>query len=117
MSDNRREEFIKRLSTVGFGARESVQVMLSNVVYDIREQIVHKRIRDDEMDDVIAFHDEAETLWQDAITTDPPIDPHELHDRLVKLLKRCKGPLAQFERKIDHGVRSVAQLIEEHDKG
>lgn len=117
MSENRREEFIKRLSTVGFGARESVQVMLSNVVYDIRQQIVHKRIRDDEMDQVIAFHDEAETLWQDAITTDPPIDPQELHDRLRKLLEQCKGALGQFEAKIDHGVRSVAKLIEQHDKG
>jgi hypothetical protein len=116
MSDNRREEFVKRLSTVGFGARESIQVMLSNVVFDIREQVVHKRFREEEMDEVIAFHDAIEALWQDAIATTPPISPAELYERLGALAKRCVGPLGQFESKMSHGVRGAEQLVKGHEK-
>lgn len=112
----KREDFVKRLSTVGFGARESIQVMLSNVVFDIREQVVHKRFRDEEMDTVIAFHDDTEALWRDAIATTPPISPTELHERLAELAKRCTGPLGQFESKLSHGVRNAAKLVQDHDK-
>lgn len=116
MSDNRREDFVKRLSTVGFGARESIQVMLSNVVFDIREQVVHKRFREDEMDEVISFHDDAEALWRDAIATTPPISPTELFERLSALAKRCVGPLGQFESKLSHGVRGAEQLVQGRDE-
>ena len=116
MSESKREEFMKRLSTVGVGARESIQVMLSNIVYDVREQVLHKRIAESEMDSVIAFHDEAEELWQDAIATDPPIDPAELIARLQKLLAQCSGALGQFERKLEHGLRSAEALAKGREK-
>jgi hypothetical protein len=111
MGESKREEFIKRLSTVGVGARESIQIMLSTIVYDVREQVLHKRIAESEMDTVIAFHDEAEQLWQDAIATDPPIDPAELITRLKALLAQCLGPLGQFERKLEHGLRHAEALV------
>jgi hypothetical protein len=116
MGESKREEFMKRLSTVGVGARESIQVMLSNIVYDIREQVLHKRIAEEEMDAVIAFHDDAEELWQDAIATDPPIDPNDLVTRLKALLAQCTGALGQFERKLDHGLRNAQALAEGRQK-
>jgi len=98
------------------GARESIQVMLSNIVYDVREQVLHKRIAEEEMETVIAFHDEAEELWQDAIATDPPIDPHELVARIKALLQQCTGPLGQFERKLDHGLRNAEALAKGRER-
>ena len=110
MADHTRDEFLKRLSTVGFGARESVQVMLANLVYDIRERVVRKRFRDEEMDEVVAFHDEAEKLWGSVMATDPLLDPDEMVSRLKKLLDACKGPLAQYERKLAHGLQNAKEF-------
>jgi hypothetical protein len=113
MSETRRDQFLKRLSTVGFGARESIQVMLANVVADIRDQVVHKRFHDDEMDEVIAFHDQAEVLWKDAMATDPLLGATDLEKRLRQLLDACRGPLGQFERKIAHGVTTAEKFAKE----
>ncbi len=110
MAENTRDAFLKRLSTVGFGARESVQVMLANLVYDIRERVVRKRFRDEEMDAVIAFHDDAEKLWGEVMATDPLLDPGDMVSRLKKLLEACQGPLAQYERKLAHGLRSAEEF-------
>ena len=110
MAENTRDEFLRRLSTVGFGARESVQVMLANLVYDVRERVVRKRFRDEEMDGVIAFHDEAEKLWGDVMATDPLLDPNEMVTRLKNLLDDCRGPLGQYERKLAHGLHNAEEF-------
>jgi hypothetical protein len=116
MAENTRDDFLKRLSTVGFGARESVQVMLANLVYDVRERVVRKRFRDEEMDQVVAFHDEAEKLWGDVMATDPLLDPDEMVSRLKKLLSDCEGPLAQYERKLAHGVHNAEEFAKSREK-
>ena len=110
MSESHRDQFLKRLSTVGFGARESIQVMLANLVYDVRERVVRKRFEEHEMEDVIKFHDEAEKLWSDVMATDPLLGSVEMTARLKKLLERCQGPLAQYERKLAHGVQTAEEF-------
>ena len=115
MGDSRREEFVKRLSTVGLGTRESIQIMLGGIVFDIRQHTAHKKFSDEEMDAVIAFHDEAEALWQDSIGSNPPLGPQELTTRLRKLLKRCIGPLGEFESKLARGVDHAEQFERETD--
>lgn len=110
MGDSRREEFVKRLSTVGLGVRESIQVMLGAVVSDIREGAARKKYGEDEIDKVIAFHDEAESLWQDAITTNPPMEAGELTARLRRLLEQCVGPLGEFEAKLRRSVEHAEQF-------
>jgi hypothetical protein len=117
MPADRREKFLKRLSTVGFGTRESVQVMLANIINDIRDQVLHKRFHEGEMDAVITFHDEAELLWRDSMATQPPLAPTELSSRLAKLLESATGPLAQFERKLEHGVEQAQKLTKDHGGG
>jgi len=107
MSESHRDQFLKRLSTVGFGARESIQVMLANLVYDVRERVVRKRFEEHEMEGVIKFHDDAEKLWSDVMATDPLLGPAEMAARLKKLLDLCQGPLAQYERKLAHGVQAA----------
>lgn len=114
MSESRREAFLKRLSTVGFGARESIEVMLSDIVHDIREQVIQKRFREEEMDQVAEFHDLAEALWRDVVKTDPPIAAAVLTKRMRELLIACAGPLGQYERRIEHGVRAADEFAKAH---
>jgi len=114
MSDNRREQFIKRLSSVGMGTRESVHVLLGSIVYDVREQVVRKQFKDDEMDAVVAFHDQAEALWRDTLSTDPPLDIEQMVARLTKLRDVCTGPLGQYHAKLERGVRSAEEFRREH---
>lgn len=111
-----REEFIKRLSTVGMGARESIQVMLGAVVYDVREQTMRKEFADNEMDSVIAFHDAAEKLWRDMMATAPPLDGPEMVERLTRLRDACTGPLAQFHRKLERGVEQAKHFLNQREE-
>jgi hypothetical protein len=114
MSDSRRDEFLKRLSTVGMGARESIQVMLGAIVYDVREQTMRKEFADDEMDTVIAFHDQAEQLWRDMMATDPPLSASDMVEGLRQLHAACVGPLAHFERKLARGVEHAKNFAAQH---
>ena len=95
MGESRREAFLKRLSTVGFGAREAIEVMLSDIVHDIREQVVQKRFREEEMEQVAVFHDQAEDLWRDVVKTDPPIAASALTRRMRELLLACVNGIAK----------------------
>lgn len=114
MSESRRDQFIKRLSSVGMGTRESVHVLLGSIVYDVREQVVHKQFKDDEMEAVVAFHDQAEALWRDTLSTDPPLATEQMVARLAKLREVCTGPLGQYHAKLDRGARSAEEFRQEH---
>jgi hypothetical protein len=114
MGSSRQSDFLKRLSTVGFGPREAIEVVLGSIVHDVREQAVHKRFKEDEMETVIRFHDDAEHLWRDSMATDPPIEPAELHSRCQRLLDEAIGPLGQFHSKLERCVRNAQELAEKH---
>lgn len=113
MAGSRREEFVKRLSTVGLGTRESIQVMLGAIVCDIRDAAAQHRYSEDEIDEVIAFHDQAEALWRDAIATNPPLAPQQLTARLRALRAGCTGPLGEFAGKLDRGVEHAERFEQE----
>jgi len=110
MGESRRSEFLERLSTVGFGPREAIEVVLASIVHDVREQVVHKRFEEEEMDAVVKFHDDSEHLWRDSMATDPPIKPGKLKQRLAQLLGEATGPLGQFNTKLERCLRNVEEL-------
>ena len=107
MSEDRRGEFLSRISSVGWGARENVQMLTGAVVTTIREQVADGAFNDDEMAEVVAFHDAAEEFWRAMMATNPPMAPIEMTNGLRVLLERCSGPLAGFqvqvERALDQG--------------
>lgn len=116
MSETRRSDFVRRLSTVGWGARESIQVILGRVVSDVREEIVRKRFDDEALDQVVAFHDAAEKLWQQSIATNPPLAKAQLTRRLRELLEAGRAArLDEFERPLERAVR-IAEEFEQGDK-
>jgi hypothetical protein len=110
MGKDRRSQFHERLSTVGFGPREAIEVILGSIVHDVREQALHNRFEEDEMDSVIAFHDDAEHLWLDTMATDPPLAAEDLSTRLRALLNQCTGALAQFQAKLERSLRNAQEL-------
>jgi hypothetical protein len=116
MSATRRDQFIKRLSSVGMGTRESVHVLLGSIVYDVREHVVRKQFKDEEMDAVVTFHDQAEALWRDTLSTDPPLDAEQMVARLAKLRDACTGPLGLYQGKLERGVRSAEEFQKEHSQ-
>jgi len=117
MGESRRSDFLKRLSTVGFGPREAIEVVLASIVHDVREQAVHKRFEEEEMETVVKFHDDAEHLWRDSMATDPPIEPGELKQRLAQLLSEATGPLGQFNTKLERCLRNVEELEKKKGEG
>jgi hypothetical protein len=114
MSDNRRDQFIARVSTVGWGTRESIQVLLGAVVSDVREGVVRGTYSDAELDVVVDFHDRAEDLWRDTIATNPPIPVDELATRLRDLIRVCNADpaLAEFAQRLERGLRDAEDLNE-----
>ncbi len=117
MTESHRDQFLRRLSSVGMGTRESVHVLLGSIVYDVREQVVRRQFNDDEMETVVAFHDQAEALWRDTLSTDPPLDAEQMVARLTRLRDACAGPLGQYRDKLERGVRSAVEFQQEHAKG
>jgi len=113
VTEEGQSDFRKRISSVGWGTRESIQVLLGRIVSDLREEAVHRKFTDEELRTVVAFHDQAEALWRDSIATNPPLDAHTLVSRLKALLEasRC-DVLGEFERRLDRGVR-LAEAFEE----
>jgi hypothetical protein len=90
--------------------------MLGALVYDVREQTIHKEFTDEEMDAVDAFHDDAERFWRDLMATDPPLDPDQIVAGLRRLRDACTGPLAQFHRKLDRGVERAEQFARQRQE-
>lgn len=93
MGEDLRRKFLKRISTVGWGARESVQTVLGLMVTELRTQIADGGFSDTDLPRAITFHDAAERLWRDSLASDPPIPAPELRTRLDRLAGECSGAL------------------------
>ena len=108
MGRSLRSQFLKRISSVGWGVRESVQTVLGGVVTQLREQVADHSFAEEDLEQVIAFHDEVESLWRDSLATAPTLAVDELGARLDLLLGACIGPL--------RGVRVHLERAREHLK-
>ncbi|MFQ5704706.1 MAG: hypothetical protein ACE5HT_11865 [Gemmatimonadales bacterium] len=116
MSEYRRSDFIKRVSSIGWGTRESIQMLLGGIVSDLREEIIRDQFSDDELGTVVAFHDRAEELWRDAMGTNPPLDAGDMVARLRQLLDACDAPaLAGFESRLRRGLRDAEAFLQSRE--
>ena len=103
-SDGKRDAFLHRISTVGGGVREDVQMMLGSIVCDVRDMVERGVFQEEEMDAVILFHDQTEAFWRRTMATSPPIDPQLMVAGLRKLRTLCTDPLAGFAPRLDQAV-------------
>lgn len=107
MDGSRRDKFLQRISTVGGGAREAIQMMLGSVVYDLRDMVERGVFTDEEMEAVVAFHDHTEEFWRRTMTTAPPMDPMLMVAGLRRLREDCTGPLAGYQVRLDQAVEKA----------
>jgi hypothetical protein len=110
MSDSQRERFLRRLSTVGTGLREDIQLRLGTIVVDLRELVIQGPLPDDEVAAAVALHDRAEALWQATLRSDPPLSPDELVARVQGLRDACDGPVAGFRLRLDDVLEKAETL-------
>ena len=89
------------------GTRESIQALVGGVVNQLRDQIAEGVIPEPETDAAIEFHDRAERLWRDLMSTDPPTSPDEIVTRLYALRMDAKGSLEGFRVQLDEALKKV----------
>ena len=108
--DSKREAFLHRISTVGGGAREDIQMMLGSIVYDVRDMVERGVFQEDEMDSVVVFHDQTEAFWQRSMATTPPMDPQLMVAGLRRLRGMCVDALAGFALRLDQAVERAERF-------
>jgi hypothetical protein len=112
MPDSQRDRFLKRLSTVGAGLRQDIQLELAVIVTDLRELVIEGTLPDEDVGPAVSLHDMAEALWQATLRSNPPLPPDELHARLVELRDGCDGPVAGFRLRLDEVTKKARALGE-----
>jgi hypothetical protein len=115
MTHSQRDRFLKRLSTVGTGLREDIQLKLGTIVVDLRELVIEGTLPDHEVAAAVALHDRAEALWQETLRSNPPLSPDELVARVQELRDACDGPVAGFRLRLDD-VREKAETLRQTKK-
>jgi hypothetical protein len=115
MPDSQRDRFIKRLSTVGGGLRQDIQLALAVMVTDLRDLVIEGMLPDEDVAPAVALHDTVEALWQATLRTNPPLPPEELLARLIQLRDGCTGPVAGFGLRLDD-VADKARALGEAKK-
>lgn len=106
-SDSRRDKFLHRISTVGGGTRQAIQMLVGGMVYDIRDMVERGVFDDGDMGMVVAFHDRAEEFWHRTMVTNPPLDPNLMVAGLRRLRDDCMGPLAGFQLRLDQAIEKA----------
>ena len=106
-SDSRRDRFLHRISTVGGGTRQDIQMMVGGIVYDIRDMVERGVFDDVDMETVVAFHDRAEEFWRRTMVSNPPLDANLMAAGLRRLRDECKGPLTGFQLRLDQAVEKA----------
>jgi hypothetical protein len=113
--DSQRDRFIKRLSTVGAGLRQDIQLALAVMVTDLRELVIEGTLPDDDVAPAVALHDKVEALWQATMRSNPPLSPDELLARLIDLRESCGGPVAGYRLRLED-VADKARALGEAKK-
>ncbi len=108
---DKRSKFLRRISTVGGGIRETLQMAMGGIVTDLREFIEKGLFDDADLDQIVAFHDNAEVLWRSMIMTNPPMNPSLVVQRLSELERACRGPLDGFHVRL-RDLREKAETFE-----
>jgi hypothetical protein len=119
MNISRRDRFLKRISTVGGGMREDIQMALGGVVFDLRDQVERGMFTEDEMDTVVAFHDRVEEFWRHTIVSNPPMEPLLMVSGLRRLCEGCTGPVVGFQPRLEQALEKAKTFasVREHGSG
>lgn len=107
MGDTRRDKFLQRISTVGGGTREAIQMLLGSIVMDLRDFIERGMFAEEEMDNVVAFHDRVEEFWRNTIVSNPPMNATLMVNGLRSLREASIGPVLGFQVRLDQALQKA----------
>jgi hypothetical protein len=110
MPDSQRDRFLKRLSTVGSGLRQDIQLALAVIVTDLRELVIEGTLPDEDVGPTVALHDDVEALWQATLRSNPPLSPDEIHARVVELRDGCEGAVEGYRLRLDEVAKKARAL-------
>lgn len=119
MSTTRRDRFLQRISTVGGGTRDAIQMLLGGIVIDLRDLVERGIFSDEEMDSVVLFHDKIEEFWRHTMESNPPMEPLLMVSGLRQLRDSCVGPVAGFQLRLDQALEKATTFAKagKHGRG
>lgn len=110
MSESPRDRFIKRLSTVGVGLREDIQLSLGGLVADLRDLVVEGHVPEEDVPAIVSLHDDVEALWRATLQSNPPLPPETIVTRLRDLAENCEGPVAGYRIQLERALEKAQAL-------
>jgi len=117
MTHTRRDKFLQRISSVGGGTRDAIQMLMGSIVLDLRDFVERGIIDEGEMDVAVTFHDEAEEFWRRTMQTKPPLEPLLMVSGLRQLCDGCVGPLVGFRPRLDQALKKAKTFAESSKYG
>lgn len=110
MSPKRRSDAIRRISADGWKKSEAVEVILSSIVFDLRD-LMRQKIPGGDAALVAHFFEETKKVFQLTLSVDPPMDPRILKDHLAALRGLANGPLLRFGERIDKALERLENKV------
>jgi hypothetical protein len=106
MTFRRRSDRVKRLTIQGWKAHEAVQLLISSVVFDLRDAVQSGTLGE-AAEPVALFQRDVRLLYDALLSIDPVIEPAVLRGRLEALIAACTGPVAAYRPRLE---RALAKL-------
>jgi hypothetical protein len=117
MNTSRRDRFLKRISTVGGGTREDIQMALGGIVFDLRDMVERGMFTEEEMESVVRFHDRVEELWRNTIVSNPPMEPLLMVSGLRQMCDSCTGPVVGFRPRLEQALEKAKSFADSRQHG
>ena len=89
-----------------------MQMLIGAVVTTIREHVADGGFDDDEIPEIVAFHDATEDFWRATVATNPPMTPGAMTKGIRELLAHCKGALASFQIQLERALAQAERFEE-----
>ena len=106
MTFRRRSDRVKRLTIQGWKAHEAIQLLVSSVVFDLRDALQSGTLGD-EAEQVAAFQHDVKALYEALLSVDPIIEAATARQRLEALIAACTGPVEAYRPRLE---RALAKL-------
>lgn len=103
----RRSDAIRTISKDGWKKAEAIEVILSSIVFDVRD-LMRQKIPGGDQALVANFFEEVKKVFQLTLLVDPPMDPTQLKLRLEGLRGLANGPLLRFGERLDKALERLA---------
>ena len=103
----RRSDAIRAISKDGWKKAEAIEVILSSIVFDVRD-LMRQKIPGGDQALVANFFEEVKKVFQLTLIVDPPMSPEMLQQRLVNLRGLANGPLLRFGERLDKALDRLA---------